>query len=63
MVRPKIKSKWFPTNKWWAALVTGLTTVALSAIDSGWDKTETKMAVTLLSAETLAYLTPNVPKR
>jgi hypothetical protein len=48
-----------PTRKWYASLVGGFTPIVLSAIDSGWDKTESKMLVALVSGAVLAYLIPN----
>lgn len=52
-------SSYMPSRKWFAQLVGGFTPVVLSAIDSGWDKTESKMSVVLLSAAILSYLIPN----
>jgi hypothetical protein len=51
-----------PTRKWWALLVSGFTPIALSAIDSGWDKTESKMSVVLVSGAVVTYLVPNKEK-
>lgn len=56
-------SRYKPTNKWLAASVTGASTIALSAVDNGWDKTETKMAILLVSAQLSAYLVPNTRRR
>jgi hypothetical protein len=50
---------WVPTRKWVALLVSGFTPIALSAIDSGWDKTESKMAVVLVSGAIVSYFVPN----
>lgn len=52
-------NNWLPSRKWWAQVVGGLTPIVLSAIDSGWDRTESKMVVTLASAAVLSYLVPN----
>lgn len=54
-------SKWVPTRKWFAAFVGLYTPIALQAIDTGWDKTETREAVIALSGLALAYITGNAP--
>lgn len=56
-------SSWAPTRKWFASLVGGFTPIALSAIDSGWDKVESSMTVTLISGLLVAYLVPNDKRR
>jgi hypothetical protein len=52
-------SSWMPTRKWFALLVSGSTPIALSAIESGWDATESKMSVVLISGALVTYLVPN----
>lgn len=51
-----------PTNKWLAALVTGLGTIAVMALTTGtWDTEESVALVGLVVERTVSYLTPNVP--
>lgn len=51
-----------PTNKWWAALISGLFTIGAHAFGSdGWDNTEWAELMTLGASLALAYVTPNSP--
>lgn len=56
---PVATKSWLPTKKWLAALVGGATPIILSALDSGWDKTEEGMLVTLAGGLVLAYIKSN----
>jgi hypothetical protein len=53
------KSWTWPTNTWLAAQLISLAGIATLAIDSGWDKTETKAIVAWLVAGAVAYLVPD----
>ena len=51
-----------PTNKWLAALVAGLGTIATRALTTGtWDTEESVALIGLLVERIVAYLTPNQP--
>ena len=52
---------WIPTRKWIAAQVIGLGGIATSAIESGWDATESKLCVALAVQAAVTYLLPNDP--
>lgn len=54
-----MKKTLLPTRKWLAAQVVGLAGIASSAIDSGWDATESKLLVALLVQAAVTYLLPN----
>ena len=56
-----VEGSWLPTRKWLAGLIGGLTPIVISAIESGWDNSETTAAVTLVSGLLVAYLVPNQP--
>jgi hypothetical protein len=56
----RIQSGWIPTRKWFAALITGLLTIAGHALASGgWDNPEWAEVLTLASSLVIAYLVPN----
>ena len=48
-----------PTRKWIAAQVVAAAGIATSAIDSGWDATETKLVIAVLVQATVTWLLPN----
>jgi hypothetical protein len=50
---------WLPTRKWFAAQVVALAGVATSALDSGWDSTETKLLIAVVVQAAVTYLLPN----
>jgi hypothetical protein len=51
-----------PTNKWLAALVSGLGTIAVMALTTGsWDTEESVALVGLLVERMVSYLVPNEP--
>jgi hypothetical protein len=53
---------WLPTKKWWAAAVTGVSTLILSVIDSGeFGETEEKALGVLVLALLGAYAKRNSP--
>lgn len=57
---PAEKKSWLPTKKWWAALVTGVSGLVVSAIESGeFGDTEESAAKVLLLALVGAYLKGN----
>ena len=58
---PTAESSWLPTRKWLAGLIGDLTPIVISAIESGWDNSESTAAVTLISGLLVAYLVPNQP--
>lgn len=53
------KKSLLPTRKWLAAQVVGAAAIATSAIDSGWDATESKLVVALAVQAAVTYLLPN----
>jgi hypothetical protein len=53
------KKGWIPTHKWIAAQVVALAGIATSAIDSGWDATETKLCIAWAVQAGVTYLLPN----
>lgn len=51
---------YLPTKKWWAALVTGASSIVVHAITTGaFDDVEEGQLLTLVSALVLAYLKRN----
>lgn len=50
-----------PTRKWIAAQIVGAAGIATSAIDSGWDATESKLVIALLVQALVTWLLPNDP--
>jgi hypothetical protein len=53
---------WLPTRKWFAALVTGIITIAGHALGSGgWDTAEWAEVLTLASLLATSYFVPNAP--
>ena len=52
-------SSWTPSRKWIAAQVVGIGGIATSAIESGWDATESKLCVALAVQAAVTYLLPN----
>lgn len=48
-----------PSRKWVTAMAVGLGGVATSAIDSGWDATESKLLVGLAVQAVLTWGVPN----
>ncbi len=54
-------SGWIPTRKWIAALVVAAAGVATSAVESGWDVTETKLCIAVAVQAVVTYLLPNEP--
>lgn len=53
-----------PTRKWWAALVTGLGTIATMALTTGtWDTEESVALVGLVVERLVSWLVPNAPDR
>jgi hypothetical protein len=57
--QPVVKRGKIPTRKWIAAQVVALSGIAISAIDSGWDDTETKLLIGVAVQAALTYLLPN----
>lgn len=53
-------TSWVPTRKWFAAQVVAFAGVATSAVDSGWDATETKLLIAVVVQAAVTYLIPNV---
>jgi hypothetical protein len=51
--------RWLPSRKWFVQQATLLAGIAVSAIDTGWDKTETKAAVLWAVAALAAWAVPN----
>lgn len=52
-------TSWTPTRKWLAAQVVALGALAASAIESGWDDLETKLAIGIAVQAIVTYLLPN----
>ena len=50
---------WIPTRKWIAAQVVAAAGIATSAVDSGWDATETKLCIAVVVQAIVTYLLPN----
>lgn len=48
-----------PTRKWVAAQIVGAAAIATSAVESGWDPTETKLVIALVVQAAITYLLPN----
>jgi hypothetical protein len=57
--RRGLSKSWVPTRKWLAAQVVALAAIATSAIDSGWDDTEWKLAIAWAVQAAVTYLLPN----
>lgn len=55
----KTASGWVPTRKWIAAQVVAAAAIATSAVDSGWDGSETKLAIAWAVQAAVTYLLPN----
>lgn len=49
----------WPTRKWWAAQIVAAAGIATSAIDSGWDATESKLVIAWVVQAAVTYLLPN----
>lgn len=57
------KSKWFPTEKWWAQFSGGLASIVASWIVTGaFDDVERGMSATLIVACTASYWARNKRK-
>ena len=57
---PALREKtWLPTRKWIAAQVVAAAAIATSAVDSGWDGSETKLAIAWAVQAAVTYLLPN----
>jgi hypothetical protein len=56
-----VQRGWMPTHKWFAAQAVALGAVATSAIDSGWDATESKLMVGWAVQALVTYFLPNSP--
>lgn len=50
---------WIPTRKWLAAQVVAVAGIATSAVESGWDVTETKLCIAVGVQAIVTYLLPN----
>jgi hypothetical protein len=49
-----------PSRKWFAARITAIAGLAIMWVTTGtWDQEETVMAITVVSAALIAWLTPN----
>lgn len=53
------RKSWLPTNKWLIAQLVALVGVATSALESGWDDTETKLVIAWALQALATYLVPN----
>lgn len=53
------KRNWWPSRKWAAAQVTLLLPIAYSAIDTGWDGTESKLLAGVIAQALISYWVPN----
>lgn len=51
--------EWIPSRKWFVQQATLLAGIALNAIDTGWDKTETKAMVLWFVAALATWAIPN----
>lgn len=54
-----IARDWIPSRKWFVQQATLLAGIALNAIDTGWDKTETKAAILWFVAALASWAIPN----
>jgi len=60
VTEPKRKTSWMPSNKWWAATITGAAGVGITWADAGhWTHLLTVMAITVASQRGIAYFVPN----
>jgi hypothetical protein len=51
---------WRPTRKWMARTAVAIAGLASTAVSTGaWDKEESLMAITVVLAAVVSYLTPN----
>jgi hypothetical protein len=49
-----------PSRKWFASRITAITGLVIMWVTTGtWDQEETVMAITVVSAALIAWLTPN----
>lgn len=54
------EKSWHPTRKWIAAQVIALGALATSAVESGWDTTETVLLIGIIVQGGITWLLPNV---
>jgi hypothetical protein len=54
-----VKKTWVPTRKWFYAQAIALGGLATSAIQSGWDETESVLAVGIVVQAIVTYVLPN----
>jgi hypothetical protein len=59
---PGGEPSWWPTRKWWVALIAGLFTIGAHAVgSSAWDNTEWAELLTLGASLATAYGAANAP--
>jgi hypothetical protein len=54
------EGSWFPTRKWWTALIAGVGALLVTGVSTGdWSRELAGAAIGLVVQLLLAYLTPN----